>query len=538
MGESELLHRLYTNAAAGGQFETTGARALALDERDVSGSVSADVLAGLDDLLKKAQPAGNETAWVTRRLAASDGGSYACVVASYPDLIPDAEGRRGFLNHARLVRVAEPSFAAPALLEVANSFPIQEICATPEEERLGAYLNFVGAEGGVVVRPMAISVLQAIPRAVLEDVLAACLAGVGMKERTKFAVPAAGVDQLALGWSAIPFALQRASSWAAGADDGCPVDAIFSPQGKVPAHVAPAALVDCAKRYVSLLHDAPKDFDAILRNLNVATVVKLDEVVKRATVAAPIRAQGAGRGAQETEMQTKKPRASRDDSDSLDPETVAEMKRQYDAMTLSVRDYIDKRAAAPETRRPSQAPSIATLWIPAVAVLSLLLSGFALFLSLRKPVVRASRDVSEPERIEVPAAVYNEPDSLPAQKSRVANAVADAAVTGKWADALRDFLTSDAGVAADAISSLRAPALDPFAARVAARKDLKPEGREQLRALLVDAIAAELNPGEKVDGKLAAAGLNQLRREYAVQSTRPQDVQSEIILRWMVSTGR
>lgn len=538
MGESELLHRLYTNAAAGGPFETTGARPLPLAERDVSGAVSPDVLAGLDDLLKKAQPAGNETAWVARRLAASDGGSYACVVASYPDLIPDAGGRRGFLNHARLVRVTEPAFAAPALFEAASGFPIEEICAAPEEQRLGVYLDLVRGEGGVVVRPVAISVLQQIPRAVLEDALAACLAGVGKRQQTRFALPEVDLEQLALIWSAIPFALQRVSSWAAGADDGCPVDAIFSAKGKAPARVAQAVLVDCVKRYVRLLHDAPADFDAILRNPNVSTLVELDEVVKRATAGAPVRAQSAGRSAQESEMQTKKPRASRDDSESLEPDTVAEMKRQYDAMTLSVRDYVDKRTAALETRGPSPPPSIATLWIPAVAILSLLLSGFALFLSLRKPAVTASPDTGRPERVEDPAPVYTEPEAQPPQKSRAANAVAEAAVTGKWADALRDLLAADAGFAADAISSLRAPALDPFAARVAAKRDLKPEGRDQLRALLIDAIAAERDPGEKVDGKLAAASLNQLRREFRVESTKSQDVQSEIILRWMVSIGR
>jgi hypothetical protein len=117
MGEAELLHRLYTNAAAGGQWQTTGARAIPLELHDASSRVSTDVLAGLDDLLRKTQPAGKTTAWVVRRFADRD--AYTCVVTSYPDLVRDAEGRPGFLNHARLVRVSEPSLDVAALFEAA-----------------------------------------------------------------------------------------------------------------------------------------------------------------------------------------------------------------------------------------------------------------------------------------------------------------------------------------------------------------------------------------------------------------------------------
>jgi hypothetical protein len=507
MGESELLHRLYTNAAG----DAAGARAIALDERDAFAMVSRDVLDGLDDLLRKTQPAGKETAFVVRRFSQS----YACVVASYPDLVRDAEGRPGFLNHARLVRATEPSFDAAALVELAESIPIGEICATPEATRLNAYVDLISGETSVNVRPVSVGELQQLPRTFLEEFLTACLAGCGKQERTAFAVQ--GHDH-ATAWAALPFALQRISSWGVGVENHCPVDAIFSSDGKPPARIASAALVECVKRYVHLLHDAPQEFLAILRNPAVATVVKLDEVVRRAAVAAPMRAQ-------ESEMQTKKTRVPREDADPLDADTVAELKRQYDAMALSVRDYVDKRTASLDTR--SQAPSIATLWVPIVAVLSLLLSGAALYFSLRKtPTVTQPRETRE---VEVPAPVYTEPEPSPPPDvvNPASRAVVAAVKSGKWGDTLRDFLVAEPEFSARAIASLNDPALDQFALLIRDRVDLKPEGRDRLRTQFLKSLAAEKN--------LTTADVI---RAYGVKAEKPQDVQSAVILRWMASLGR
>lgn len=542
MPEAALLHRLYTNAAAGGQWQTTGARAVPLDERDAANVVSADVLAGLDDLLRKTQPAGNETAWVVRRFAAADGDSYACVVAAYPDLVHDADGRAGFLNHARLVRVSEPSFDASALVEAAESFPIQEICATPEEARLAAYVNLVSGEDRLIVRPVAIAELQQQSRAFLEDFLAACFAGLGQTQRMRIALKNAGESlaaQCAMAWAAMPLAMQRSSSFAIGAGDSCNVDVIFAAQGKSPAAVASKALLQCVKRYVALLDS--HDVGAMLRNPKLTTVVALDEVVKRATVAAPL--------SQEMEMQTKKSKPRGDEWNPLDGDTVSELKRQYDAMEESLKDYVDQRLAAGERQasRGSRNP-LATfaVWIPALSVLAALLIAYGayLFLGSRKPATHSAPAQQQQTTTEESTPATNETPPAPIEQTAAQRAVAAAIASGKWADALRDYLAADAESAARAIADAAstAPAsraaLEDLASRVSKGTDLKPEGRERLRALLIDTIAAQNDAGVTVDGKLADVDLARLKQQYGATSTKAIDAQSEIILRWMAGEGR
>jgi hypothetical protein len=541
MAEAALLHRLYTNAAAGGQWQTTGARAIPLEERDAANFVSPDVLAGLDDLLRKTQPAGSETAWVVRRFAAADGDSYACVIASYPDLVRDTDGRAGFLNHARLVRVAEPSFDVAALVDAAESFPIQEICATPEDARLAAYVNLVSGEDRLIVRLVAVAELQQLSRAFLEDFLAACFSGFGRSERTRFALRNADVpsmSQCALAWAAVPVALQRGSSWAIGVDDSCNVDVIFASQGKQPARVASAALLQCVKRYVDLLDS--NELGAMLRNPKLTTIVALDEVVKRATVAAPL--------SQEREMQTKKSKSRGDEWNPLDADAVAELKRQYDAMEESLRSYVDQRLAAAE-RQASRGStnSLATFgaWVPALAVLAILLIGYGAysFMAPRKPSTHAVPAVQRTTTEDFTPTTTEAPP-VQIEQTAAQRAVAAAAVSGKWADALRDYLASDAETAARAImdAASTAPssraALEDLASRVSKGTDLKPEGRERLRALLVDTIAAQNDNGVTVDGKLGDVDMARLKQQYGVTATKPIDVQSEIILRWMAGDAR
>lgn len=565
MPEATLLHRLYTNAAdtkaTAGQWQTTGARAISLDERDAANVVSPDVLSGLDDLLRKTQPAGNETAWVVRRFAAPDGESYACVIASYPDLVRDASGRPGFLNHARLVRVAGPSFDVTALVEMAESFPIQEICAASEESRLSAYVNLVSGEDRLAMRPVAVAELLQLPRAFLEDFLAACFAGLGQAQRMRFALTAPTLENLALGWAAVPLALQRNSSWALGADESCNVDAIFRAEGKPPSRVASAALLQCVKRYVDLLDSAPVDFDDILRNASITTVVALDEVVKRATVAAPLSAfSQTSQKPQEMEMQTKKSRARgearRDEWDPLDADTVAELKRQYDAMEESLRHYVDQRLVALE-RQPSRdnTTSLATFaaWIPALAVLVIALAGYGIYWFMghrtpsRRPITAAQRTATADDFTSTAdgrSQTTPETETPRVEQTSAQRAVAIAKASDKWADALRDYLASDANAAARAIDDVAATAptgrraLEDFASRVAGGTDLKPEGRERLRALLVDAIAAQSDTGVTVDGKLADVDMVRLKKQYGVTATKPIDAHSEIILRWMAGEGR
>jgi hypothetical protein len=160
-------------------------------------------------------------------------------------------------------------------------------------------------------------------------------------------------------------------------------------------------------------------------------------------------------------------------------------------------------------------------------VLSLLLSGAALYFSLRKTPTIPARETRE---VEAPAPVYTgtEPEPRPAAvENAAARAVNAAEKTGKWGDALRDFLVAEPDFAARAIASLNVPALDQFALRIRDRVDLKSDGRERLRAQLVKSIADE-------QGRTTA----DLARVYGVKAGTPQNVQSEIILRWMASLGR
>ena len=85
-----------------------------------------------------------------------------------------------------------------------------------------------------------------------------------------------------------------------------------------------------------------------------------------------------------------------------------------------------------------------------------------------------------------------------------------------------------------------------FATRIEKKEDLRSEGRQSLRLLLVECIAAEVAAPQDViiDGNVADSGrlLDAIKQHYGVKSAdkdlTQMTLQSEIILRWMASHER
>jgi hypothetical protein len=564
MAEAEVFHRIWTHAATG-PLDSAGLRNVEIVGRDAAELLPPEVLAELDDLLRKTTPAGNPTGYAVCRYAAGND-SFASVVATIPDLVTDAQGRTGLLSHARIVQL-DPSDAwldVPALVEAAEHFPIAEVCAASEETRLAAYLDLVASETSVLLRPVAVAELQRLPAAFLVDFLTAALANIGERRRTRFQVSSIEslVEGLALAWCALPARLQRTSSWAVAVGESCPVDALFSAaSGAAPRTVGGEVLVDYVRRYVNLLSDAPREFHSILRNSGITDKVKLGEAVNRATVAAPL-SRGAGRG----EMASKEKGKKRDELDALDAPAIAELNRQYEALETELRQYVDARVADLEKRqllasRQERSPfwMDARFWSPLlVAIIAMAL--FAWQWPRRSSYderanQNVNRETEAPKELESSAAppVTETVDPEQAVLSRV---VTKAAASQLWAEAFKELLDTNGLVVAHFIDSA---ANDPeveadatvielrgFADKVARNQDLKPEGRDRLRALLVDYVAKRVasddgvGPQVKVDGDLRdvkppilARVKTRVGAKTAGNEAGSKQLQSEIVLRWM-----
>lgn len=560
MGDVEILHRLYTNAAGGGPFPMPGAHAVPLEEHDAAGAVSPEILTALDELLRQTTPAGHQTAYVVCRFAGEE--TYGCVLVSYPDVFVDANGRPGFLNHARLVRVTEPSFDAAALHEVVLTSPnIYEVRA---DERLKTYVDSI--EASVLVRPVTISELQQLPQPLLTEFLTACLVVLAGRTGVRFRLSDTDPATLARAWAALPMALQRRSSWAVGVES-CAVDAIFTrSEGQTPAGAATRSLIECVDGYVTLLHEAPQEAMAILRNPGVSTTVAFAEAVRRARVSAPLSEvpiSGKGEMSNKNRGRDPKPetRSDREQWAPVDDETVAQMKRQHEALEASLRIYIDERLAAIENRLRVSAPPMPAsgnpagrlrrAWILPAFLVALAVVAYGAFVLFPR-----SQPVRQPDRIEetrraVPPVVETDQPAVDPPVTTVQRAVAAAEASGKWAEELKAFLETDTNTTVRAIDGAASGAtgkakadLTAFADRIAQGKQLGsegPQGREGLRALLMDCIAAEVVPeaAVKIDGNLddVTAHLAAVKKRYTVTSTlkdaTQRELQSEIILRWM-----
>ena len=512
---ADVFHRIYTHAVLDG-FDTTGGRAVEVEDRDAARILPREALAELDDLLRKTTPEGRETAWAVRRFHA-----FACVIASYPDIFSDAKERAGVLNHARLFETED----ATALVELAQDVDIGELCAQPKERRLQAYLDQLGAEPSVANRGVSVAELQQLPREFLEDVLIACLVAPGRRERTRFLLRG-DIRSAALAWSAIPFGLQRLSTFALAADNGCPVDAIFSPaSGKDPRKVARESLANCVNRYVDLLLDGPHDLTSLLRDREIGTVTQLDEIVKRRMIVAPLEKKN-------------RPRARSGELDELEPQTVSELDRQFRAMEARTRAYVDERLANWQAGAPVARPKRAMpLWAPIAGVTALLIAAVLYVLLWMPPRERADStvaDVTDPVTAteEEPPPFSHRLGFSEQQQQTLVRLIEATSANGQWAEALKALIQSRGTLVASALRTTNQNQLIGLAEQI---EDGVEINRDALRRLLVEWIA-----GVTIDGKLndiTPSILERVKDDYgvtsAVKDAKDIDLQAEIILRWM-----
>jgi len=519
MAEAEILHRLHTHAATD-SWSATGWKQVPLDDRDAGNVLPREVLFELDGLMTKITPAGSETAWAVRRFAA-DADTYACVIASYPDLVDDRGGRMGLLTHARLVRVpaTNAAFDVAALVELAEGFALSDVRAVAPEQRLRRYLDLLSTESAIPIRDVSASELD-LPRAFLCDALTAMLASISRREQTRVALPAAErtlIADLARAWAAIPVALQRTSAWAMNVADGCPVDVIFATaSGKKAAAVGSERLVDFVSRYVSLLLDSARDFRRVLRNPDMTSVAKLDEALRKAEPLTQIEG-----------LAMKKPRTENDTGS-------AELDRQYRAIEASLRNYIDQRLAAMPQREAASGWSTArvmTLLIVAIVATAALMAGLLWMFPPRvqtpepQTIIREDQPVTPTETITT---------TTVAVIDALEQVIDTAAVDGKWAEGLKTLIADQPAIVSSAVRSAATKLTN-----AAARKELegiakqiddkKLTSRDRLRVLWMDAI----------QGKTKLADLKQrLGVMTASNDAANIDLQSEIILRSMLEARR
>src|SRR5215212_779854 len=340
---ADVFHRIYTHAALD-SLDTTGGRTVPVDDRDAAGVLDPGALRELDELLKKTVPERNATAWVVRRF-----GAFACVVTSYPDLILDAEKRSGVLNHARLLRAgaSDPLFDVADLVASANDFGLDDLARAQPEERLAMYLDQLsGEQASVPERPVSIEELQLLPPEFLREFLIACLVGSERREAIRFLLPAReSITSLAIAWAALPTGLQRSTSFAFAVADGCPIDVVFSTSSGTQAAKVGSELPAVVDRYLDLLFDSQSDALSLLRNSEIKSGTQFKEAVNGAMI--------SGRNRMTKGKQQPPPRArGRDGGGSLDPEIVAELHRQYEAMQESLEDYVRQVYAQMESRQP------------------------------------------------------------------------------------------------------------------------------------------------------------------------------------------
>ncbi|HET8797309.1 MAG TPA: hypothetical protein VFO89_06470 [Thermoanaerobaculia bacterium] len=575
MGDVDILHRIFTNAAEGGPFDEARARIVPIEERDASTALTDRSLDALDELLRKTTSASGETGWVVRRFPAEGESSYACVIVSYPDLVKGAEERAGLLNHARLVRAEGPSFDAAELIHTALELPLGDLAQQPSNV-LRRYRD-IGIEENAFVREVTISELQVIHREVLTDLLLAFLGGHARREHIRVARPDAGVEAIARAWAALPWALQKNSSWGFEVTESCPVDVIFTAEGGIdPASMGSETLVRVARQYVALLHDAPERFDAMLRDPSIVDVTTLADKVQKSALAPQlsfVEATPIATGREEMSKKPKPPKtppkseprrdAEPQEWNALEEDVRTEMQEQFAAMKELLRRDMDDRLAAFEERLAAQgvvqpaATQAGTMnWKRVGAILAGLLAiaaivwGVASFLPPRGTVqtTTTTTGTTQPSDTQPPTdtTASAAPAATPAQK-----AVKSAETTGKWAEELKAFLeaepeltskwiyeTANRGAVPDEIYKT----LSDYANRIGAKKELTSAERAKLRNLLVDCIASEVRSIDvKVDGDLADAArlLEDLKVSLGVTSKAKDltkaDLQSEIILRWMAS---
>ncbi|HYI11835.1 MAG TPA: hypothetical protein VEK57_22455 [Thermoanaerobaculia bacterium] len=346
---SEIYHCVFTHATdgwsgSGGRFEPVEPNAAEL--------LPAEALIELQSFLGKLIPESKGPAWAMRRFSAGSD-RYACFIASYGGF-KDAAGRNGLLNHARVVRL-EPDavwFDPLPLVALAEEFPIDEVQRADPLDRLQAYLGKLADENVVTVRALSRQELKPVPREALREVLLTTISAIGDKRgKRRVRAPKLPLTQLARAWAALPVGLQRRSAWAHGANDGVPVQLIWSDDPERTNQERPSdAAIRCVDQYLGLLLDSNYDLRQLVldEELDLAAFTQL---VQRASATAMTTT--AALLPEKTEMTKKnnrpEPRSrGRSDSEPLD---AAELNRQYETMFESLKEYVDLRLEGYEAGR-------------------------------------------------------------------------------------------------------------------------------------------------------------------------------------------
>lgn len=573
-----LWHRLHTNAVTNARWETTGAHGVPV-ERDAAQVLPPEALYDLDDLLKKISPSDDRPGYAVRRYSAG-ADALVCVVVSYGRLVSDSGGRGGRLNHARVVKVPanKSLFDVAALVDAAETFAVEAVERAPVDGRLAAYLDFVAGESTVNVRAVTLEELRELPRSFLCSMLAACLSVHGRRERARFVLPQPEDGSLAMavarGWAALPVALQRGGSWAVDVDDGCPVDVMLSATaGRRAADAVKPQVAESVNRYVNLLLEGPQELSAILRNPEVVTLGRLHDAVQQVQT-----------------MDMKKGRANEPAGGTNRPADAAELDRQYKALELSLKAYIDQRMDALDPRQPRGAAAIdETVYeqarprvVPAGApvpwkpwliggVLAVLAVAFGVwwFFGRDRQPVQTAQQAAGTTQAEVTATAPVQTSgggARPDNRSRDALKAAIAAATadGKWAQSFKDLIEKHGALVSakmrdaangddldgDVVTSEARDDLFEMASRIDAKEALTSGDREKIRELLIDytaALAARDEPrtNVSVDGNLRDVTADLLRRLKTNHLTVTKstdktnmELQSEIVLRWLETASR
>jgi hypothetical protein len=549
---SEIYHCVFTHAKEDG--EGSGGR-FARVEREATEILPDAAVKELQALLRKLTPEGNKPAFAMRRFS---GGreKFACVAVSY-DGFEDAAGREGVLTHARVVQLEKDStWLDPyPLVALAEQLDIEAVKRRDAVDRLQAYLDAIADEDVVTVRALSRQELKTLPRELLQDVVTGALAGIAdSRGRRRVHAPHGPVAQIARAWASLPVGLQRKGSWAYRANDGVPVQFLFTTDARDVNVDGPSLVVkECAARYTRLVYDSSYDLSQYVKNEEL-DLGGFSQDVQR--MAATVAATGAtGSPPVEKKMSAKKNQKSEPVDD-----LTAELNRQYDRMHDSLIEYIDLRLKAYEAGRPVKGAAHAPQWktwlqrygIAIGAVAGLLLAAAVVYAMGWIPA-RTRERVIPPAQ----AAVVNDeeppaepPVDTPAPQSdpRFRALVDDASASGKWKEAFLtateqqpDVIASMLTNASERVDAKTRSAILDLRDRLTGKgKKLTSADRESLRRYLLQYVGAVETGAVTIDNDLSDLTpvlVRSLKRttnaRSASDSAQDFDLQSEIILRWL-----
>jgi hypothetical protein len=568
---TEIYHCVFTHATDG--WSGSGGRFVAVERNAPELPTDAEI--ELKAFLGKLMPESAAPAWSMRRFAAG-ADRYACVIASYNGFA-DAGNRAGVLNHARVVRLERDSiwFDPFPLVALAEDFDIESVKQLDPLDRLQAYLDRIAEEDAVEVRALSRQELITLPRELLREVLTGTLAArADNRGHRRVRAPRGRLAHIARAWAALPVGLQRQSTWAYGAQDGVPVQLIWTGDAERINVDSPSdAVIDCVANYMALL-DSSYDLRTLVNDeeINLAPFSSLVQVAA-ATVASLPETNAMSKKAQKPESRPR-PTAGFE----LEDDAAVELNRQYDRILAAVKEYVDQRldaydagGAGKPAVRPAQSAAVAGVtwkqWLDrnAIPIITALIAGVLLTLGVlfwmgrigggtavrHRPA--ASVRTETREAAVIPESATETADERPVASPQLRKLIEAAARTGKWKEAFLTFTESEPETVARMIDdTISAPTADANTrASLADLRDrvrgsgnkLDSSDREALRKYLLQYVVsreATADDGVVVDenvSDLTPPLMKAIKSQTNATSSsdKPEDfeLQSEVILRWL-----